>query len=51
MSGSADDFETGDDLYDAIGDLLHEIAVEKDEDDVRYVVDVTNVPKLVVNIF
>lgn len=37
LTGSADDFESGDDLYDAIGDLLHEIAVEKDEDDVRYV--------------
>lgn len=35
LSGSADDFETGDDLYDAIGDLLHEIAVEKGKDDVR----------------
>lgn len=37
LSGSADDFESGDDLYDAIGDLLHEIAVEKAEEDVRYV--------------
>lgn len=35
MSGGADDFESGDDLYDAIGDLLHEIAVEKEEDDIR----------------
>lgn len=35
LSGGADDFESGDDLYDAIGDLLHEIASEKEEDDIR----------------
>lgn len=36
LTGGADDFESGDDLYDAIGDLLHEIAAEKGEDDIRY---------------
>ncbi|KAG4078968.1 hypothetical protein HA402_010920 [Bradysia odoriphaga] len=35
LTGGADDFESGDDLYDAIGDLLHEIAAEKGEDDIR----------------
>lgn len=35
LTGGADDFESGDDLYDAIGDLLHEIAAEKAEDDIR----------------
>lgn len=35
LSGSADDFENGDDLYDAIGAILHEIAAEKAEDDIR----------------
>lgn len=35
LSGSAEDFESGDDLYDAVGDILHEMAVEKVEDDVR----------------
>lgn len=33
--GGADDFEHGADLYEAIGDLLHEIAAEKSEEDVR----------------
>lgn len=35
LTGGADDFENGDDLYEAIGDLLHEIAAEKAEDDIR----------------
>lgn len=35
LSGSADDFESGEDLYEAIGDLLHEIASDKAENDVR----------------
>lgn len=35
LTGSAEDFESGDDLYDAVGDILHEVAAEKDEDDVR----------------
>lgn len=36
LSGDVDDFETGDDLYDAIGAILHEVAIDKDEDDIRF---------------
>lgn len=34
--GSADDFDNGDDLFDAVGDIMQEVAVDgKDEDDIR----------------
>lgn len=35
MSGGADDFEDGNELYDAIGCVLHEVADDKTESDVR----------------
>lgn len=35
LTGGAEDFESGDDLYEAIGAILHEIAAEKAEDDIR----------------
>lgn len=34
MSG-VEDFESSDDLYDAIGAILHEVSVEKSEDDIK----------------
>lgn len=35
MEGSNDDFFTGNDVYDAVGEVLHEIAREKSEEDIR----------------
>lgn len=35
LSSGMDDFESSDDLYDAIGTFLHEIAVEKSENDIK----------------
>lgn len=35
LSGGADDFDSSDDLYDAIGAILQEISREKSEDDIR----------------
>lgn len=34
MSG-VEDFESSDDLYDAIGAILHEVSVEKSENDIK----------------
>lgn len=35
LSSGMDDFESSDDLYDAIGAILHEIAGEKSENDIK----------------
>lgn len=34
---SADDFSNGDDIYDAIGGILHDIASDRSEDDIKQV--------------
>lgn len=36
LSSGMDDFESSDDLYEAIGAILHEVSAEKSEDDIRY---------------
>lgn len=35
MAGSLDDFESCDDIYDAVGDILQSINSEKTEDNIR----------------
>lgn len=35
LTEGIDDFESSDDLYEAIGVILHEVSVEKSEDDIR----------------
>lgn len=35
LSSGADDFETSDEIYDAIGEILHEVSSDKSEDDIR----------------
>ncbi|XP_065359078.1 ATP-binding cassette sub-family F member 3 [Calliphora vicina] len=35
LAGSLDDFETCDDIYEAVGDILQSISVEKTEDNIR----------------
>lgn len=35
LAGSLDDFETCDDIYDAVGDILQSISEEKTEDEIR----------------
>lgn len=35
LAGSLDDFETCEDIYDAVGDILQSISADKTEDDVR----------------
>lgn len=35
LESGMEDFESSDDLYDAIGAILHEVAEEKSEDDIR----------------
>jgi ATP-binding cassette subfamily F protein 3 len=35
LAGGADDFEDSGELYDAIGEVLHEVAEEKSEMDIR----------------
>lgn len=35
LAGSLDDFETCDDIYDAVGDILQSISQEKTEDEIR----------------
>lgn len=37
LSSGMDDFESSDDLYDAIGAILHEVSEDKTENDIRYV--------------
>lgn len=34
--GSLDDFESSDDVYDAIGDILQSVSTEKTEDNIRH---------------
>lgn len=36
LTEGIDDFDSTDDLYDAIGVILHEVAEEKSEDDIRF---------------
>lgn len=36
LASGMDDFESSDDLYDAIGAILHEVADDKSEEDIRY---------------
>lgn len=36
LDSGMDDFESSDDLYDAIGAILHEVSDEKSENDIRY---------------
>lgn len=35
MSNGADEFEDGDEIYEAIGEVLHEISQDKTENDVK----------------
>ncbi|XP_037814857.1 ATP-binding cassette sub-family F member 3 [Lucilia sericata] len=35
LAGSLDDFESCDDIYDAVGDILQSISMEKSEDNIR----------------
>lgn len=35
LAGSLDDFETCDDIYDAVGDILQSISIEKSDDNIR----------------
>lgn len=35
LSSGMDDFESSEDLYDAIGAILHEVAVQKSENDIK----------------
>lgn len=35
LAGSLDDFETCEDIYEAVGDILQSISVEKTEDNIR----------------
>lgn len=37
LDSGMDDFESSDDLYDAIGAILHEVSGEKSENDIRYI--------------
>lgn len=37
ITNGIDDFEDSDELYDAVGAVLHEVADEKSEDDIRRV--------------
>lgn len=36
LSSGMDDFESSEDLYDAIGAILHEVSEEKSENDIKY---------------
>ena len=36
METSGDDFESTDDLYEAIGEVLHEMEEDKSEKEIRY---------------
>lgn len=36
ISSGIDDFESSDDLYEAIGAILHEVSEQKSENDIRY---------------
>lgn len=35
MLSNAEDFETSDDIYEAVGEILHEVASDRTEDDIR----------------
>ncbi len=35
LDGGADDFETPDEVYEAIGGILHDVSAEKDEDEIK----------------
>lgn len=37
LENSADDFEDGDEIYEAIGEILHEVAANKTEDEIKWV--------------
>ena len=37
LETSFDDFESGEDVYEAIGGVLQEVALDKTEDDIKYV--------------
>lgn len=39
LASGADDFEDSNELYDAIGEVLHEVADNKSEDDIRNICD------------
>lgn len=36
LSGGADDFEDSDEVYEAIGAVLHEVSTDKSEDEIKY---------------
>lgn len=36
LCGGLEDFDSGDDIYDAVGDILQNINVEKSEDNIRF---------------
>lgn len=35
MLSNAEDFETSDDIYEAVGEILHEVAGDRTEDEIR----------------
>lgn len=37
LESGMDDFESSSDLYDAIGAILHEVAIQKSENDIRLI--------------
>ncbi|XP_050080263.1 ATP-binding cassette sub-family F member 3 [Anopheles maculipalpis] len=39
LQSSADEFENGAEVYEAVGEILHEVAQDKSEDDVREICD------------
>ena len=39
LGGGPEEFDTGDDIYDAIGHILQEMDTDKTEDDIREICD------------
>jgi ATP-binding cassette subfamily F protein 3 len=35
LENGAEDFENGNEIYEAIGEILHEVAANKTEDDIK----------------
>lgn len=42
LENGAEDFQDGEEVYEAIGEVLQEISNEKSEDDIRYVQFITH---------
>lgn len=39
LTNGIDDFEDSDELYDAVGGVLHEVADGRSEEEIRYVIN------------